>query len=479
MPTPLRALLAALLLLAAGACGPIHDDSLVIHAGTLIDGSGTVRRNCAIVIRGGRIAAIGGEQAGARSIDARDATVLPGLRDGHVHFCLTGGALRTAGEVMSPRMKIRSALLCGVTTMRSLGDDPAILAPIRSPRLLAAGPVVTGDREHPTEVIGFEKATSSAPVEGFDVVKVVHSRERTTACVEFAHRRGLRCLAHVETRDQALEALALGVDGIEHFPRGMDDDVVRALRERGATWEPTLAAEWARRADLTTYVERDDVKRSVPEAVRRSAGWGLKRDTSAMPDLSWVAKAHRAGVRISAGSDAGAAGVFFGAGLIRELELLVEAGLSPVEAIGCSVTPLRVGAPADLVIVPGDASRDITALRTPRLVLVDGAPAVLPPAEPPARWALIGDALSCDGRRVTGRVERWSQLVIEVEPRGMTALRVKARGRHELLLGHRDRDLRADSTPVTIDPDRLVTVRFTFWPGDIDFELESLEFSFS
>jgi enamidase len=506
----------ALIVLALSGCARVAPGGdLVIHAAVLIDGDGGVRRDCSIVIRDGRIAEITpGRRGGARVIEA--GTAMPGLIDCHAHFCLTGGGWRTAGEAVSPAAKRHAALRCGITWMRSLGDDPDAIRGLE--RVRSCGRILTGPGGHPTECIGFERAArevaGDVPLEEGDTVKLVHdgamAREDVKRLIAKAKGAGRRCVVHVETKEQALDALGFGADGIEHVPRGMDEEVIAKLKETGATWVPTLAAEWARTAPreaYRAYLERPEVRRDVPPSTWRSA-W-LEPRNEGMDGRDWVLKAHRAGAKIAAGSDAGAIGVFFGPGLLRELELLVEAGMTPAEAIHCATGragehigvkgSLSVGGAADLLLVRGDATKEIRALYDRVAVLVEGV--VVPeraPAAAPGR-VLIGDPLEERGGRITGRLKGWAQLVIDApgakvvtfRVRGIApSLRVEVGTENGPALGGYGKDVTVTSEwtrveipfeslqstcEVPFDGSRVLTVRFALnGSGRVDVEIDSV-----
>ena len=194
-----------------------------------------------------------------------------------------------------------------------------------------------------------------------DVVKVVYStipgnvprlgRDTLDAIIEEAHILGRRVFAHVATPEEAMECIARGVDGIEHMVLGAPEalePVFSAAAEQGVFWTPTLALfdKMAHDGDeryIEGYLPQGSVTRGVLESLREPDAWWRKPDPSA-PALPWsrtvelAGRAHRAGVRLAVGTDAGNPVVFHGLSAHRELELLVRAGLGTLEALAAGTT---------------------------------------------------------------------------------------------------------------------------------------------
>jgi amidohydrolase family protein/complex I intermediate-associated protein 30 (CIA30) len=344
--------------------------------------------------------------------------------DLHVHLGSTGGSRMMAAEQAPDmvRKHLRSYLNCGVTTVRSLADDTDVVLSLRdaTPRVLAAGPAFTAVGGHPVRIFSWDEGLLrrgvrqvSDPAQvgpwiaelkamGVHVIKAVYdggggmpklSKEALAEVIRQAHGHGLPCVVHVGSRQDALEALDLGANGIEHVPGGMDAEVIAKLREKDAVWVPTLAVIWqyaAAREEIARYLARPEVRRSIPRVVHFSASrapaWPVPASLKTLFENGMVnvAAAYRAGVRVATGSDAGNPNVFHGPGVLREIELFVEAGLTPVEAIHCATGiagrnagltgagVIEPGRRADLVIVRGDASKDVRALYDVEAVIADG-----------------------------------------------------------------------------------------------------------
>ena len=161
-----------------------------------------------------------------------------------------------------------------------------------------------------------------------------------------------------------MEAVVAGADSIEHgiLPGASSaecpPELVVAMRDRGTFFVPTLTAAWA-------------MKKAYPDALKHA--------------MHWVKEMHQAGVRVALGTDAGAPGVVIGKAAHMELQLLVEAGLTPSEALAAGTKTaagvirrqedlgtIEPGKLADLIAVAGDPLRDITTSRAIRLVVKNG-----------------------------------------------------------------------------------------------------------
>jgi imidazolonepropionase-like amidohydrolase len=168
----------------------------------------------------------------------------------------------------------------------------------------------------------------------------------------------------IVSRPSYEKCIKAGADSIEHgilpgaHPSEFNDDVIKIMLDKGTCFVPTLAIAWA-------------YKDTYPDAFS-----GLKKTFK---------KLHSAGVNIAAGTDSGTPGVVIGKGLHKELELMVEAGISPLEAItagtknaadnlekASELGTIEPGKIADLIAVSGDPVKNIRNTRGIRLVIKDG-----------------------------------------------------------------------------------------------------------
>jgi enamidase len=410
------------LLVAAGAAwyfatlyrpGPAHTGTLALTGATVLVGPDLEPRPATtVLVERGVITAVGAAEADippdATVVDLTGTTLLPGLIDMHVHLGAPEGErgaemgpLQVPGAVADAVRFVpgtRRALLAhGVTTVRSLGDDHAWVLQLREgirdgtlegPRVFAAGPLFTAPGGHPVVTIGVDpqgdgvrlpatpdearRMVHAVAADGVDLIKVVQERggrkrrlepiapDVLTAIVATAHERDLPVTAHWGSPQDLADVLAAGVDGLEHVEsRGALDrwpgDAPRVLVERGIALTPTLS--------VTEVALPPDVHRRLRQR---------------------VAEFYTAGGHVVVGSDAGMPGVPFGGGVHRELELLVDSGLTPREALEAATSAaaqvmrapdigvIAHGHAADLVAVRGDPLTDISAVRDVEMVLRDG-----------------------------------------------------------------------------------------------------------
>lgn len=360
-----RALLLLVALLAgcggAGAGGDGGGGGLLLSADHVFDGRRDLGR-ASVLVRGGRVVAVGRGLAanGARQVDLGDATLLPGLIDLHVHD--------------EPDAEVR----LGVTTVRNLGAPLGELGrqqPAGGPRVLAAGPILTVRRGYlGTTAIGLpvtsprsaRRAVRLLVRRGAAVIKialedggVLHAHQsmltvaEVRAIVDEAHRAGRIVTAHALEAAGVRVALAARVDELAHVPcHRAYPELMRTLAARRIPVVATLHV---------AEVAPIDCRRGLANARTFAASGGT----------------------LLYGTDLGNAGVPVGPD-VRELQLLVAAGLSRGQALAAATSragrelglaplgSLVAGAPADLWAVRGDALADLAALRRPVLVVRAG-----------------------------------------------------------------------------------------------------------
>lgn len=401
--------LVGLIALSEGPTSPAkqaaHDpgpEAFLIRGARVFDGDRLWPR-ADVAVRNGRIEAIAESLSagGLTVVEARGQTLMPGFIDAHVH---------AYGEAR------REALRFGTTTVLDMFGDPALLRSARAEReslatsdradLWGAGLLATAQGGHGTQ-FGVAVPTVDTPeaaqawvaarrAEGSDFIKLVREdlsayREkermptldaaRSQAVIAAAQAQGLRALAHVSTVANAIEVLEQGTDGLVHVPQDAGDDAafVEAVRTRGAFVAPTLSVIAAFSGvdnDLANHPRlAERLSASQREQLRGRPSFGPLARQLIDRAKARVAALHAAGVPLLAGTDAPNPGTAFGISMHGELALLVEAGLSPLEALraATSVPAQRFGltdrgriAPglrADLVLVEGDPSADIRATR--------------------------------------------------------------------------------------------------------------------
>ncbi len=399
--------------------GPQTGNLALVGATVLAGDSLSPVTDGVVLIRSGVITEVGPASevtppAGAEVVDLSGYTLLPGLIDLHVH--LGSPELPAGGETgpltlpgaiwdamrYAPGHR-RAALEHGVTTVRSLGDERGWVAQLRTqvahgelegPRVLMSGPLFTTAGGHPIATVGTDldsdmvrlpitvhEARSmvralAEPPNRVDVIKVVHDSgysERPLtplpldvldAIVEEAHAHGLNVTAHWSTMQDLDDLLMAGVDGLEHIE---SQDLL-------VGWPPDVLAR------LVTA----DVPVTATLVVSEAALTEEKAPGAIAALQERVRELHAAGGRVVAGSDAARPGVRFGAGVHRELALLVAAGLSPLEALRAATAEaarvlgtddygtISVGRAGDLVVVDGDPTADITNMSNVIMTFRDG-----------------------------------------------------------------------------------------------------------
>lgn len=407
----------------------------------VVDGTGApARDNQAIVIRDGSIAAVGNAAsiqvpAGATAIDLTGRTVIPGLVMMHEHLYYTTGpgVYGQLGISFS-----RLYLAGGVTTMRTAGNANGIMDINLARRIAAgelAGPAIDATAPYlngPNTFLQLHTVKTAEEArrhvaywadQGATSVKAYMqiSREALKAGIEEAHRRGLKVTGHLCSVTYG-EAADLGIDNLEHgfFPatdfvdqkppdvcpgQTQGQQTVAALDEHGAPFQALVRKLIDRRVALTstlTVFETFTRGRPTPpgldvlapqlrDAFMRAYDRAQQNQQSVYSTLFTKGMAlerafARAGGILVAGTDpTGAGGVVPGFADQRQLELLVEEGFSPVEAISIAtmngakylgrearIGSIAAGKQADLVVVLGDPSKTIGDVRRVETVFKGG-----------------------------------------------------------------------------------------------------------
>lgn len=408
-------------------CGPlwsltarsqVQSSALVFRGATVIDGSGAAPiSDAAVVIDGDRIRAIGPQAtvsvpAGARIIDVRGRTILPGLADLHVH--LQGGWDGERGDFLNFGRYLDAFLYAGVTTVLDTGNSMPYITQIkqeiaagrlRGPRVYCTGPMI--DSGEPIWPPLAEPMSSFAQAERLvkrltdnhvDLVKGYAglSDRHVQALAEEARRAGLRTIVDAWERNGSLSLIRTGIFGFAHAPHSLPitEDVAREMRQRGVAVVSTITVRESfanRRLQDLGFLEQPLVRDVTSphfldeiRAAARDGAFSTKTEAHSAYGrwLDLVKKnvlvMWREGVLLAAGTDAPYPGVFQGEGLHRELELLVEAGLTPLEAIRAATGnaaafldgeaadwgTIAAGKRADLVVVSGRPDQRISDTRT-------------------------------------------------------------------------------------------------------------------
>jgi len=400
--------------------------TIAIVGGTLIDGTGAAPvPDAAVVIHNGRIAAAGPRSTvkvprHANVVDAHGKTILPGLWDMHAHFeQVEWGPIYLAA---------------GVTTVRDCGNEFEFITAVRDavaegrglgPRLLLAG-IVDGTG---TYTIGVERVdtpeqarmwTDRYHAAGFQQMKIYSSvkLEELKVVADEAHRLGMTVTGHIPVGLNAYQAIEAGQDQINHvgyvadimkaplpenatrmdrYKAGANIDLESAeakkalafLKDHHTVIDPTIALSeffTATSAKPPASFE-PGVNKVAPELAEQLTDVGPPTERSAInekifeKELAIVGALHRAGIPVVAGTDQTVPGY----SLHREIELYVQAGFSPMEAIqAATIVPARAmgldkesgtvetGKRGDLILIDGNPLEDIRNTRNVEYVITNG-----------------------------------------------------------------------------------------------------------
>jgi imidazolonepropionase-like amidohydrolase len=353
----------------------------------------------------------GSAPAGARIVKGAGRTLLPGLIDAHTH------AFRQFDLPVLFGVTTQIDMFTAVPVMQDAKRSMAAGRHAGQADLFSAGTLATAPGGHGTQ-FGVPIPTLSNPgeaqafvdariAEGSDFIKIVleagghgagamHSLDiaTATALIEAAHRRGKLAVVHVSTEKDARAALEAGADALVHLFLGAApdatavDSLARLAKRKNAFVIPTFTVmesmagvrgdDLLGDADLAALVGREGAT-----TLKARYGQQARPQLLAMPKAVTAALA-RAGVPILAGTDAGNAGTLYGISMHRELAALVEAGLTPTAALAAATSApaaafrlgrrgcIATGCKADLMLVEGDPTRDITATRRIVEVWKDG-----------------------------------------------------------------------------------------------------------
>jgi len=406
--------------LSAGAQEPgASANVIVIHAGRLFDApSGRMLEGQDVLVRANRIEQVGSKLAvpsGAREIDLRNATVLPGFIDVHTHLVDSGHAGYESLGVSVPRQALhgvknaRLTLMAGFTTVRNVGaqgyGDVALRDAINDGEVIGSRMQVSGpplgisgghcdnnllpfDFHYSAEGVANGVPAVMAKVRetikyGADVIKFCasggvfskgdnplleqYSPEEMQALIAEAHRLGRKVATHAHATIAIKDAVRAGVDSIEHGIF-LDDEGIELMKQHGTYLVPTSFPLF--------WFEQNLPKLNMPP-------WVVEKAAIIIPAAKKnMARAFHAGVKVALGTDAGVYPHGLNGG---EFWSMVQLGMTPVQALQAGTVNAadlmgwsdRIGAIApgnfaDIVAVRGNPLEDVTILQHVGFVMKDG-----------------------------------------------------------------------------------------------------------
>jgi imidazolonepropionase-like amidohydrolase len=408
------------LLMAAAVATPslTAPQAFVVRDVRLFDGHRT-REHRSVLVRNGVITAIGGPGMAAQDatvVSGVGRTLLPGIIDAHVHVSQN-----------APEKTLQQAARLGVTTVLDMftgvdalkrfkaieASDPPGMADLRSAGVGASAPNGHPSRMDPDHPFPTLEAPDQAQAfvdariaEGSDYIKVIAddgsqvpnaktlvpalSPETIRAVVAAAHRRGKLVVAHVQTEAWARTAIDAGVDGLAHLIVGeaVSPDFGRFVAAHHVFVTPTLAVEYVQCGRSNGAALQTDPRlmpQTFPEFTSMlKASWNTGESCKATDQA--LKALHAAHVPILVGTDAPVPGSTYGASTLDEMALLVGDGLTPTEALVAGTSAVAkafrlddrgeigVGKRADLLLVRGDPTRHIDAVKDIVGVWKRGAP---------------------------------------------------------------------------------------------------------
>lgn len=412
-------------LLGCGSARAQSERVVIVHAGTLIDVPGQPPKpRHSVIVRGERIAAIQPgfvREKGAEIVDLREAVVVPGLIDSHVHILseynrnirLDRVRRSEADHALNGAHYARKTLEAGFTTIRDVGapQGDAIFAlrdairegRVPGPRLYASGRTIAATGGH-GDIHGYRadvletlasEATCDGPAacrravrlqikRGADHIKITATGgvlsetaagteqqffdDELQAIVETAHALGRKVTAHAHGKQGIEAALRAGVDSIEHGTY-LDDATIALFKKTGAYLVPTVLA-----GNTVEGWAKDETFLPPPVRVKAAAVGPQMR--------GMLRRAHRGGVKIAFGTDSGVSAHGDNG---QEFLLMVAAGMTPEQALTAAtvtaaehlgladqVGSIQAGKFADLIAVQKDPRSDVSQLTQVFFVMKGG-----------------------------------------------------------------------------------------------------------
>ena len=384
----------------------------------IVDGNGGAPiEHGTIVIEGRKIVAVGPSSnmsipTGARTIDEGGRTAMPGLADMHVH--LTGGWDGVSADMLGYQRYMNALLYAGVTTVLDTGNVESYVLQLRAetaagrllgPRIYCVGPLVDGpdafwpELSRPVvsqdQIPGLVRQLADEKVDLIKLYAGLSDLEVQAVSTE-AKKYKLRTIIDVHSRNGSLEPMLEGIAGWAHLPgRKLSDEAIAIAKDKQVFFITTLSVfesfTWRRFQDMA-FLDQPLIADTTPAFaladLRKLAPEELKKH----PPLTALSNAEsnvkhlmQTGILVAAGTDAPYPGDFQGEGIHRELELLVESGLTPLEAITIATKnaarimnaetewgTLEPGKLANIVMVDGKPDQNISDTKKIVAVVKEG-----------------------------------------------------------------------------------------------------------
>ncbi len=372
----------SLLLLACDSTSERSDAQFIIQNARVFDGD-VVHNNATIIIDEGIVRTIHTGDATAFSgenvIDGSGSTVVPGLINAHVHLKNFEQAEEAVLDGVLTLIDMAGLDFPFQNAMREKGSSEAGL-----PYFISAGNMVTVTNGHGTQYVPYETVDSNVDIpdfverrveEGSDFIKLTIERgdpafrrptlsdDMVASTISAAHEHDLMAVVHITERADAIRATELGANGLVHFwsknfaDNNPDMDVSEITpRELGQLGDSLVFVI----PTITVFDRINDELQTIDMAAMKTE----------------IGKVHAAGVPLLAGTDPPGYGINFGSDLYGELLHLTESGLTDLEALKAATSNtsrafdlgdigfIREGASADLLLVEGDPTEDISSIRS-------------------------------------------------------------------------------------------------------------------
>ncbi len=418
------------------ACKPSEESNVkAIVGAVLIDGTGGAPiSDSVVVVAGSKIRSVGTRAnvpipAGSEKIDGRGRFLLPGLIDLHVHLGSTGGPGFRAADYSRERVErnLNQYLYFGITSVRSIGTERDAGLEIRkdqrdgnllTARLFTCGRGFTAPGGHPSQEVGDIARQPATPEEARTQVTELAAQQVDgikiwvddlggkapkvkqpviEAILDEARKHKIPVTAHIHSLADTMHLVENGAAGFLHMVRDMenvDPAFISRLRDLQIPFAPTLVRQelgWLY-AEHPERLDDPDAANAFEPGVIAAIREQAKSQTGSAGARELFDRAKRntrkfaaGGVPIGVGSDGGSSIDLPGLMTHREMELLIESGMSPMEVIVAATRTgalalkkleemgtIEPGKKADLLLVTANPLEDIRNLRKIQATMLDG-----------------------------------------------------------------------------------------------------------